>query len=142
MNNGASPDAIEVARKLHDEFDADERFAIDWMTTEFVVKLRDPYERSRLYSILHVTFSGYAQVWSLAGQLSRVGLPETLAYDFASDCGALVGGKPSPQDRDVWEEEVELETFGHHYAECVALINRLADEIYKRRETEETPTSK
>ncbi len=129
------------ARKLHDQFSSDNRFVIDWQTTEFVVKLRDPFERGRLYSILHVTFWGTANVWSLAPQLSRVGIPPEVAYDYVRDCGTLVGQVPNPKCLDFWLKAAELEDFADHCSDCILLIENLAEEIYRRRQPAENETA-
>jgi len=135
---GTSPTGIEVARRLHDDFAADQRFVIDWKKASFVVKVRDPIERSRLFSVIGISKEGQASVWSLGGQLTRVGLPVELAYDYARKSGELLGISTAPGYSDCWARAASVDSLATRYEEFTAVMENLADEIYAQRSATES----
>lgn len=133
QESGASDDAIRVAHQIHDEFDADERFVIDWKAASFSLKLRDPVESNVLYTILVIESAGKAYIGWLADQLMRVGLPQTLAHEFAEKTGALLGTRVGKYP-DFWQKAVSLEMVAEAYEELKAQIEELARKIYSQRQ--------
>ncbi|MBW3597796.1 MAG: hypothetical protein KY475_11035, partial [Planctomycetes bacterium] len=132
-NSGASSPAIDVARKLYDDFSRDPRFKIEWKAASLTIKLRDPVETSRVYSVLIVEKAGRAYVGWLGDQLKRVGVNDEFAKKFARDLGDLVGRRADPRYGAAWDQPAPLEALAAKYGDVKAIIDDLATAIYSQR---------
>ena len=135
--SGCGREAVALAKAMCEEYGSDRRFLLDWKASSFVLKLRDPFEPSRLYTILVVKQSGQAYVGWLPGQLSRAGLPAELGVDFGRNLGTLLGRAPHTRYPGDWEESAPLSDIAANYDEFKAYVERLASEVYVLRQEAE-----
>jgi hypothetical protein len=127
------PAGIEAARMILEDFDADERFRIDWQSASYSVKLRDPIDPAQVYTLLVVERMGRAYVGWLDGQLARAGLPQELGRPFVREAGLLVGCAVHPTMPDGWQSPAPLDAVAQRRAEFKELIERFAAEVYALR---------
>jgi len=133
-HSGTSPDGVTIARRIYEDFDDDDRFQIDWGSSSYSVKLRDPTERNQLYTILVVEQVGRAYVGWLDGQLSRVGLPVKLGRDFVASAGTLVKREVHPKYLTSWDRPAPLDDIVPNYGELKTLVEEFAQEVYSHRQ--------
>ncbi len=131
--SGCSREAVELAKAMCEEYGSDRHFVIDWKASSFVLKLRDPVESSRLYTVLVVEQSGQVYVGWLPDQLSRAGLPSEMGVDFARNLGALLGCMPHQRSPGGWETSAPLSDIAANYEAFKAHVDRLASEVHARR---------
>ena len=135
--SGATEAAIKLAHQIHDEFDTDDRFLIDWKAASYSLKLRDPVESNALYTILVVETAGTAYVGWLGSQLERAGLSNEPAKVFAESTGRLVGRRLG-NGIDFWDKSVTLDKMATVYGDFKTQILELADTVYSLRQQEGT----
>ncbi len=132
LSKSADPPTVDVARRLYEDFSQDSRFQIDWGSSSYQLKLRDPGNPSDRLTMLVVERSGRAYVDWLTGQLPNCGLPAELGYDYLRDTAKLLGMGVRLKD-GYWERKVHLSTIGKHYADFKSLIERFADQVCNAR---------
>ena len=132
--SGASAEAIRIAHRIHDEFDADDRFLIDWKSASFSLKLRDPVESRIRYTMLAVERAGTAYIGWLGSQLKRAGLSSSPAHEYVKMTGQLVDRNVHKNDPDSWETSVSLDVLSGVYDEFKGHIEELARQIYSERQ--------
>jgi hypothetical protein len=135
-NNETSPIGIDVARRLHDEFNLDRRFHIDWQVSSFIIQLRDPIEARRLYTIIILGRGGNAYIGFLQGQLADAGLPAKFGNQFARDTASLLGRSIHPSRMDCWDQPAALDDIAKAYPSLKKCIERFAQDVYEFRMTQ------
>ena len=135
-DSALSDSEITAARRIYDHFSADDRFQIDLGAATYSLKIRDPIERSRFFTVIVVESAARAYVGWLGGQLERVDLPQNLAEVFIAATAGLLGVQVSPDDNTVWSSTAKLSIIAEHCDELITQIEQLADSIYRLRVAE------
>jgi hypothetical protein len=133
-NAGTSIEGVNVAQQLYDRFDSDDRFQIDLGAASYSIKLRDPLERSQLYTVIVVESVGRVYVGWLDSQLSRVGLPVSIGEQFVAKAATLFGCQLNARYATSWNRPVDLKTVAAKRDEFVTLIEEFATAVYSARE--------
>ena len=138
LSKSSDPAAVDVARRLYEDFSQDSRFQIDWGSGSYQLKLRDPTNPSYRFTMLVVQRYGTAYVGWLSDQLPKCGLPAEWGYDYFRDTAALLGVGIKSKDGS-WEGTSQLSTIGKHYADFKSLIVRFADQVCSARTSQNAP---
>jgi hypothetical protein len=132
LSKSSDPAAVDLARRLYEDFSQDSRFQIDWGSGSYQLKLRDPANPSYRFTMLVVQRFGTAYVGWLPEQLPKCGMPADWGYDYFRDTASLLGMGVKPKD-GTWERSGQLSTIGKHYSDFKALIERFADQVCSAR---------
>lgn len=131
--SGAATEGVEVARRLFERFDGDDRFLIDFKSSSYSLKLRDPIEAAQLFTVLVVQCNGKAYVDWLQDQLPRAGVPVEVGVRLVTETAKLLGHGLNEKYKTSWDRPIELTTIAMHYDGFVALIDQFAAEVYAER---------
>ncbi|MBM3243025.1 hypothetical protein FJZ31_42750 [Candidatus Poribacteria bacterium] len=118
------PELVDFARSIIEDME-NRGCVIDWKQASYVVKLPDPGESGRKLTLFVVTKDGMVYIGWLAQQLSALGLPEQISFDFARHSAQLFGEAPT----DYWSSNVELKKVQQRYSDFARLVQETIDSI-------------
>ena len=133
VDSGVSEDGQAVARRLHDDIEADDRFVIDFGSASYSIKLRDSVARKLLYTVLVVERTGKVYVYWLDSQLPRGGLPVTLGEEFVANGAQVLGCQVHETHTTVWDGAADLQALADNYIAFKTVIDDFAAAVYADR---------
>ena len=129
----AATETVEVAQMLLDTFQDDEHFFVDWKSSSFVIKMRDPGNPLFFFTILVVYRSGTAYIGWLVEQLRKAQLPSEIGERYVEQMIRLAGCKPHPTTSFGWDKNPPLSRFAPSFDKLCAHIREFGDAVRRER---------
>ena len=129
----AASETVEVAQRLLDTFQDDEHFFVDWKSGSFVIKMRDPDNRSFFFTMLVVYRSGTAYIGWLPEQLQKAQFPLEIGERYMKQMIELAGCEPHPTIPFAWDKNPPLSRFALSFDTLCAHIREFGDAVRRER---------
>ena len=100
-----------------------------WRSGSASVQLPDPNGSRQNLTLFVLTNSGTIYTYWLAGQLEKVSLDKTIAFDYVKSLGALVGIKPNPKDGSGLSRNIKAAELAPKADEFMALVRQTVEKI-------------
>ena len=100
-----------------------------WRSGSVSVQLPDPNGSRQNLTLFVLTNSGMIYTYWLAGQLDKVSLEKTIAFDYVKSLGALVGIKPNPKDGSGLSRNIKAAELAPKVDEFMALVRQTVKKI-------------
>lgn len=128
LSKRVAPEEVQFARQVIEDMQ-NRGCVIDWKQASYVVKLPDPGGSGRLLTLFVVTKDDQVYVGWLQGQLRSLGLPESIAPEFAKDSADLFGLRIQAKTPDFWLKNVTLKQLRAKYEQFASLVQRTIDKV-------------
>ena len=134
LQKNTSTEIADFARQIIK--DAEEKgFYIEWNSGSFGIKLLDPQGSGIKISMLNVDRNGLIYLGYSQGQLSKLGIPLELSFDFAKETANLLPGiSQNLETKYSWNKYSTLRELKLVYASFMNVIMQYVEELIKHRE--------